>query len=40
MAEAMAAKLPVGEYAPDSLIAHELDALARWCLSHSCESSC
>lgn len=40
MAEAMAAKLPVGEYAPDSLIAHELDALARWCISHSSEPSC
>jgi cellulose synthase operon protein YhjQ len=40
MAEAMAAKLPVGEYAPDSLIAHELDALARWCISHSSASSC
>lgn len=40
MAEAMAAKLPVGEYAPDSLIAHKLDALARWCISHSSASSC
>lgn len=40
MAEAMAAKLPVGDYAPDSLIAHELDALARWCLSHDRDASC
>jgi cellulose synthase operon protein YhjQ len=40
MAEAMAAKLPVGDYAPDSLIAHELDALARWCLQHGRNISC
>lgn len=40
MAEAMAAKLPVGDHAPDSLIAHELDALARWCLSHDRDASC
>jgi len=32
MAEAMAAKQPVGRYAPTSLIAHELTALACWCL--------
>ena len=32
MAEAMAAKQPVGRYAPASLIAHELTALACWCL--------
>ena len=33
MAEAMAAKLPVGRYAPTSLVAHELAALATWCLA-------
>ena len=32
LAEAMAAKQPVGRYAPTSLIAHELTALACWCL--------
>lgn len=32
MAEAMAAKQPVGRYAPTSLIAHELNSLALWCL--------
>lgn len=32
MAEAMAAKQPVGRHAPASLIAHELAALASWCL--------
>jgi cellulose synthase operon protein YhjQ len=32
MAEAMAAKQPVGRYAPTSLIAHELSSLALWCL--------
>ena len=33
MAEAMAAKLPVGRHAPTSLVAHELAALATWCLA-------
>ncbi|MFR9719480.1 cellulose synthase operon protein YhjQ/BcsQ [Aeromonas diversa] len=39
MAEAMALKQPVGAHAPDSLIAHELAALAQWCLApegHPC----
>jgi hypothetical protein len=33
MAEAMAAKLPVSRCAPTSLVAHELAALATWCLA-------
>lgn len=32
MAESLAAKQPVGQYSPESLIASELAALARWCL--------
>ncbi|MGE6108066.1 cellulose synthase operon protein YhjQ/BcsQ [Aeromonas sobria] len=32
MAESLAAKQPVGQYQPESLIASELVALARWCL--------
>lgn len=39
MAEAMAAKQPVGRHAPASLIAHELSALASWCLGGD-EPSC
>jgi cellulose synthase operon protein YhjQ len=38
MAEAMAAKQPVGRYAPTSLIAHELDALALWCLMREADA--
>ncbi len=38
MAEAMAAKQPVGEYSPDSLIAEEFMTLAGWCLLHLAES--
>lgn len=38
MAEAMAAKQPVGRYAPTSLIAHELNALALWCLMREVEA--
>lgn len=40
MAEAMAAKQPVGRYAPTSLIAHELDSLALWCLGRGEDSPC
>lgn len=40
MAEAMAAKLPVGRHAPASLIAHELMTLASWCLDEGGETSC
>ncbi|MGY3927075.1 cellulose synthase operon protein YhjQ/BcsQ [Aeromonas simiae] len=32
MAESLAAKQPVGQYQPESLIASELVALAHWCL--------
>ena len=32
VAEALAAKLPVGEYQPQSLAAEELLTLANWCL--------
>lgn len=38
MAEAMAAKQPVGRYAPTSLIAHELNALALWCLMREADA--
>jgi cellulose synthase operon protein YhjQ len=40
MAEAMAAKQPVGRYAPDSLIAQEIGTLARWCLDAGDEGAC
>lgn len=40
MAEAMAAKQPVGRYAPTSLIAHELNSLALWCLERGEDSPC
>lgn len=38
MAEAMAAKQPVGRYSPTSLIAHELNALALWCLMREADA--
>jgi cellulose synthase operon protein YhjQ len=37
MAEAMAAKQPVGEYSPASLVAEELMTLAGWCLLNLAE---
>ena len=40
MAEAMAAKQPVGRYAPTSLIAHELASLASWCLGAGVDDPC
>ncbi|MBA8782459.1 MULTISPECIES: cellulose biosynthesis protein BcsQ [Aeromonas] len=40
MAEAMAAKQPVGRYAPTSLIAHELASLASWCLGAGGDDPC
>ncbi|WP_429168706.1 cellulose biosynthesis protein BcsQ [Aeromonas rivipollensis] len=40
MAEAMAAKQPVGRYAPTSLIAHELASLASWCLGAGGDGPC
>lgn len=40
MAEAMAAKQPVGRYAPTSLIAHELNSLAFWCLERDEGTPC
>lgn len=40
MAEAMAAKQPVGRYASTSLIAHELNSLALWCLGRGEDSQC
>ena len=33
MAEALAAKQPVGEYSAESLAADELNVLAGWCLA-------
>ena len=38
--KAMAAKLPVGRYAPTSLIAHELASLASWCLGAGGDDPC
>lgn len=40
MAEAMAAKQPVGRYSPTSLIAHELTSLALWCLAPEVGPGC
>ncbi|ELY4517856.1 cellulose synthase operon protein YhjQ [Cronobacter muytjensii] len=34
MMESFAAKQPVGEYRPDSLVAEEIVTLANWCLLH------
>lgn len=34
VAEALAAKQPVGEYRPDSTAAEEMSTLANWCLIH------
>ncbi|ELY6115206.1 cellulose synthase operon protein YhjQ [Cronobacter sakazakii] len=34
MMESLAAKQPVGEYRPDSLVAEEIVTLADWCLLH------
>lgn len=38
LAEALASKQPLGEYAPHSLVAQELTTLANWCLIHCRES--
>ncbi|WP_213991054.1 cellulose biosynthesis protein BcsQ [Sodalis sp. dw_96] len=39
MAEALAAKQPLGEYRPDSNAAEEIVTLANWCLIHCSESA-
>lgn len=39
LAEALASKQPLGEYAPHSLVAEELTTLANWCLIHCRESN-
>ena len=39
VAEALAAKQPLGEYRPDSNAADEIVTLANWCLIHSSESA-
>lgn len=39
VAEALAAKQPLGEYAPQSLAAEEINTLANWCLIHGAEKN-